>query len=169
MKKKVLYIAALVALVSIMETSCRSNKAVVNTPPPASTAMVCTQLTNDGNYIIEVQSKGTNIEIATEEALKYAVRGLLFEGIPGSITNRIPSQQPLVKDPEVRIAKQEYFQNLFNNGDYRQYVETMPSIMPQTLKTQGGYKVIVSVILKKQLLRKRLEKDGIIKSLASPF
>lgn len=160
---------AFLLAVCFVSASCSTGKKVVNTPPPATTTMECTQLTNDGNYIIEVQSKGANVEKATDEALKYAVRGLLFDGIPGSSTNRIQSQQPLVKDPEVKIAKQEYFQNFFNNGDYRQYVETVPSIMPQTLKTKDGYRVTVSVILKKQLLRKRLEKDGIIKSLASPF
>ena len=39
----------------------------------------------------------------------------------------------------------------------------------RVVKVNGGYKVKVSVILKKGLLRHRLEKDGIIKSLGSPF
>lgn len=147
--------------------SCSTSKSAMKSPTPATTTMECTQITNDDNYIVEVQSNGKNVEKATESALVYAVKGMLFEGIPGSTTNRIQSQQPLVKDPSVRTTKKEYFDHLFDSGDYRLYVETMPGIAPKVVKFDGGYKVKVSVILKKQLLRKRLEKDGIIKSLGS--
>ena len=92
---------------------------------------------------------------------------MLFEGIPGSTVNRIQSLLPLVKDASLRTTKKEYFDNLFESGDYRMYVETIPSVTPKVVKVDGGYNVKVSVILKKQLLRKRLEKDGIIKSLGS--
>ena len=73
----------------------------------------------------------------------------------------------LVRDAEVRVAKHDYFQNLFDSGDYRLYVEALPNAMPRIVKVNGNYKVKVPVILKKQQLRKRLEKDGIIKSLGS--
>lgn len=147
--------------------SCSTSKSVVKTPPPATLIMECTHLTGDGDLIVEVQGNGRNVERATEEALKYAVTGLLFEGVPGSTVNRIQSQKPLVKEAEVRIAKQGYFQNLFDSGDYRLYVEVLPNVMPRIVKLNGNYKIKVSVILKKQLLRKRLENDGIIKSLGS--
>ena len=158
---------AFLLAVCFVSASCGTGKKVVSTPPPATTSMECTQLTGDGNFIVEVQSDGRNVDKATESALKYAVRGLLFEGIPGSTTNRIQSQQPLIKDSSLKVSKKEYFENFFDSGEYRNYVETVPNIMPKTVKTDGGYKVKVSVILKKALLRKRLEKDGIIKSLGS--
>ena len=160
-------IVALLSAVCFVTASCSSSKSAVNSPTPATTTMECTQITNDDNYIVEVQSSGKNVDKATEAALVYAVKGILFEGIPGSTVNRIQSQQPLVKDPSVRTTKKEYFDNLFSGGDYRLYVESMPNILPKVVKVDGGYKVKVSVILKKQLLRKRLEKDGIIKSLGS--
>lgn len=149
--------------------SCSANRTAAIAPPPATTALECTQITGDGNFIVEVQSNGRNADAATENALIYAVRGLLFEGIPGSTVNRIQSQKPLVQDASVRVDKQEYFQDFFDKGEYRLYVETLPNVFPHVVKVNGGYKVKVSVILKKQLLRQRLEKDGIIKSLASPF
>jgi hypothetical protein len=131
--------------------------------------MECTQITGDGNYIVEVQSTGRNIEKASESALMDAVKGILFEGISGSSINRIQNQKPLVQDATVRLGKQDYFQHFFNSGDYRLYVEAIPNVPPRVVKVGGGYKVKVSVILKKQLLRRRLEKDGIIKSLESSF
>ena len=169
MRPRKIQIWALLLTVGFAVASCSIGKSVVNTPPPATLTMECIQLTGDGNLIVEVQGDGRNIENATEAALKYAVRGLLFEGISGSTVNRIQSQHPLVKDAEVRLAKQDYFQNLFDSGDYRLYVESLPNMVQKVVKVSGGYKVKVLVILKKQLLRKRLEKDGIIKSLGSSF
>lgn len=166
MKFNKFYIIVLLSA-CFVATSCSTSKKAMNSPTPAATTMECTQITNDDNYIVEVQSVGKNVEKATEAALVYAVKGLLFEGIPGSTVNRIQSLQPLVKDASLKTTKKEYFDNLFEGGDYRMYVETIPGVTPKVVKVDGGYRVKVSVILKKQLLRKRLEKDGIIKSLGS--
>lgn len=161
--------SVLLFAVAFVVASCGAARKAVTTPPPATTTLECTQITGDGNFIVEVQGNGRNADAATEDALVYAVRGLLFDGIPGSTVNRIQSQKPLVQDASVRVAKQEYFQSFFNSGDYRLYVETLPNTFPRVIKVNGGYKVKVSVILKKGLLRHRLEKDGIIKSLGASF
>ncbi len=166
--KRILLSISVLAVVLVV-ASCGTARKAVTTPPPATTTMECTQITGDGNFIVEVQGNGRNIDAATDDALVYAVRGILFDGIPGSTVNRIQSQKPLVQDASIRVAKQAYFQNFFDNGDYRLYVETLPNTFPRVIKVNGGYKVKVSVILKKNLLRHRLEKDGIIKSLGSPF
>lgn len=159
----------LLLAISLVAVSCGSTKSAATMALPSTTTMECTQITGDGNYIIEVQSRGRNIEKATESALKDVVKGVLFEGITGSSINRIQTQKPLVQDADVRLEKQDYFQHFFNSGDYRLYVEALPNIPPRVVKVVGGYKVKVSVILKKQLLRRRLENDGVIKSLGSSF
>ena len=166
--KRILLSISLLA-VMLVAASCGTSRKAATTPLPTTTTLECIQITGDDNFIVEVQGNGRNADAATEDALVYAVRGLLFEGIPGSMANRIQSQKPLVQDASVRTSKQEYFQNFFDKGDYRLYVEMLPNVFPHVVKVNGGYKVKVSVILKKQLLRKRLEKDGIIKSLSSPF
>lgn len=159
----------LLLTICLVAVSCGLSKSAATMALHSTTTMECTQITGDGNYIIEVQSMGRNIEKATESALMDAVKGILFEGITGSSINRIQTQKPLVHDASVRIEKQDYFQHFFNSGDYRFYVEALPNIPPRVVKVGGGYKVKVSVILKKQLLRRRLENDGIIKSLGSSF
>lgn len=149
--------------------SCSSQKSAVTSTILTTAIIECTQITNDGNYIINVQGNGKNVDKAIEDALKNAVTGILFDGIPGSSTNGIQSQKPLVKDATIRMAKHDYFQDFFENGDYRLYVDTLPNSFPRIVKVNGGVKVNVSVILKKNLLRHRLEKDGIIKSLGEQF
>lgn len=167
MKKHRLQSIIMLLAIGLVIQSCGSSKSAATTALPSTTTLECVQISGDGNYIVEVQSQGKNIEKATESALMDAVKGMLFEGIPGSAANRIQSQKPLVQDESVRIGKQDYFQDFFSSGDYRLYAETLPNAMPKIVKVNGGYKVKVPVILKKQLLRKRLEKDGIIKSLSS--
>lgn len=159
----------LLLMVCLAFASCSTTKKAVNTTSPSTLTMECVQLTSDGNCIIEVQGNGRNIEQATESALVYAVKGVLFDGIPGSTVNRIQSQQPFIKDASIRVTKKEYFEKFFESGDYRLYAEVLPNSLPRIVKIGGNFRVKVSVILKKNLLRKRLEKDGIIKSLASPF
>lgn len=150
-------------------SSCGTNKSVLSSPRPSSTTMECVQITSDGNFIIEVQCEGKDVENAKEEALKYSVRSLLFDGIQGSTINRIQSHKPLVTDPSTLLEKQNYFQQLFDSEEYRLYAEIMPNDLPKIVRVGGGYKVKTYVILKKNLLRHRLEKDGIIKSLSSTF
>lgn len=159
--------ASLFACVAM--SSCGSNKSVLSSTRPSSTTMECVQITSDGNFIIEVQSVGKDVENAKEEALKYSVRSLLFDGIQGSTSNRIQGHKPLVTDPSTLLDKQNYFQQLFDSGDYRLYAELIPNDLPRIVKVDNGYKIKVKVILKKNLLRRRLEKDGIIKSLSSTF
>ena len=166
--KRIILSVSLLAII-LVAASCGTSRKAITTPLPATTTLECTQITGDGNFIVEVQGNGRNADAATEDALVNAVRGLLFEGIPGSTVNRIQSQKPLVQDASVRVAKQDYFQHFFDSGDYRLYVEKLPNVLPRVMKVNGNYKVKVSVILNKQMLRQRLEKDGIIKSLGSPF
>lgn len=149
-----------------MAVSCSSQKSAVTSTKTSTSVIECTQITNDGNYIINVQGNGNNVDKAIEDALKYTIKCMLFDGIPGCSTNRIQLQKPLVKEANI---KHDYFQDFFENGDYRLYVDTLPNSFPRIVKVNGGVKVNVSVILKKNLLRHRLEKDGIIKSLGEQF
>lgn len=167
MKRILLSVSLLAVMLAV--ASCGASRKAVITSLPATIAMECTQIASDGDFIVKVVGNGKNADAATEDALVYAVRGMLFDGIPGSMVNRIQSQKPLVQDASIRIAKQAYFKSFFDSGDYRLYVETLPKTFPRVIKVNGGYKVMVSVILKKNLLRHRLEKDGIIKSLGTPF
>lgn len=169
MKKTKLLSLFCLLTVSYLIVSCSSQKSAVTSKISTTSDIECTQITNDGNFIINIQGNGKDADKATEDALKYAIRCLLFDGIPGSSANRIQPQKPLVKEANIRMAKQNYFQDFFENGDYRLYVDTLPNSFPRIVKVNGGVKVNVSVILKKNLLRHRLEKDGIIKSLGEQF
>ncbi len=134
-----------------------------------------------GTVMFKVYSYAGTVDAAIERAKMDAVHAVLFKGVPGSNV-----EDPIIKNPtKVQEEKSEYFKEFFGvevlqervrekgglrygreSADYRLYVKRSDdgSISPQDrMKVGGGYKVGVRVSVNHKQLRKRLEKDGIIK------
>lgn len=156
----------LLFIVGVLCTSCGVSGTAAYAPS-AGASTECTQMTGDGSCIVLVSESGINVEVATDMALKTAVYCLLFDGIQGSSKNRIQPILPLITNESTREGSKDYFKSFFKNGLYRSYAGTVPGTVPSVTRTSKGYKVTVSVILKKEQLRKKLEKDNIIKSLSN--
>lgn len=163
MDKRVL---TLIVIAGMALCSCGAPKVALS-PNTATTTFECIQMTGDNSCIVNVQEMGRDIQAASSNAIKYAVNELLFNGIPGSSSNRIPFVKPLIPNSDIKEANRGYFESLFSSGDYRRYAELFGSMPPQVVKTNSGYKVTVTLVVKKELLRKKLEYDGIIKSLSN--
>lgn len=156
----------LLFIVGMMYSSCGVS-GTASYSPSSGASTECTQVTSDGSCIVLVSESGSSVNAATDAALKTATYCLLFNGIQGSSKNRIQPIPPLITDSGVHDGKKDYFNSFFKDGLYRNYAETISGTVPTVTKTSYGYKVTVSVILKKELLRKKLEKDNIIKSLSN--
>ncbi len=156
----------LLFFVGVLYSSCGVS-APASYAPSAGASVECTQMTGDGNCIVLVSESGISVNAATDAALKTAVYYLLFNGIQGSTKNRIHPVPPLITNGGVRDEKRDYFNSFFKDSHYRNYAETISGTIPKVTKTSSGYNVSVSVILKKEQLRKKLEKDNIIKSLSN--
>ncbi len=134
-----------------------------------------------GTVMFKVYSYGKSVEDAVQRAKMDAVHAVLFKGIPGSNV-----EDPLVKDQaEAQKKHTKFFKEFFGvelldkrvrekggvrygpkSADYRLYVERSGdgSISPEDrVKVDGGYKVGVPVSVNHSRLRKRLEKEGIVK------
>jgi hypothetical protein len=127
----------------------------------------------EGTYLVKVWSYNKKDKIAVEQAKKNAVHGIVFQGFTGS--GKVSSQPPLVTDPDIKIAKADFFDAFFkdNNKDgYMKYVSLSNdgSISPDDiLKVGKEYKIGVIVSIRKDLLKKDLKTEGIVKSLDSGF
>lgn len=131
--------------------------------------------------LLKVYSYGESVDEAIERAKMDAVHAVIFKGIPGSNV-----EDPLVDDPQkAQKEHSEFFKEFFGvelldkrlrekggvrygpkSADYRLYVERSNdgSINPEDrVKVDGGYKVGVAVSVNHASLRKRLEKEGIVK------
>ncbi len=134
-----------------------------------------------GTVMLKVYSYGKSVDDAVERAKMDAVHAVLFKGIPGSNV-----EDPLIEDQaQAQQEHTEFFKEFFGvemldkrirekggvrygpeSADYRLYVERSGdgSISPEDrVKVSGGYKVGVPVVVNHSRLRKRLEKEGIVK------
>jgi hypothetical protein len=128
-----------------------------------------------GTYLIKVSSYSRKPQVATEQAKKNAVHGVIFKGFAGtSAGGGCTSQNALARNPNIEEEKAEFFKLFFQDGGkYMKYVTASNdgalASGDITKVSKREYKVNVVVSVKKDALRKDLENAGILKSLSSGF
>jgi len=126
-----------------------------------------------GTYLIKVWSYSKKPEVATEQAKKNAVHGIIFKGFPGD-GKSCNSQKPLARDSNLEKEKESFFKDFFaDGGKYMKFVSFSTDGAIDTgdvVKiSKKKYKVGVVVSVRKDELRKDLETAEIIPSLGDGF
>ncbi len=127
---------------------------------------------NKGAVYVKVWSYGPDVTVARDQAMKNAVHGVIFRGVPANDARRIPAKSPLVADYEVEQNHKAFFDQFFTDGgEYLRYVtKTTSASSDDILKyDKKNYKVGIIVTVQYDALKKMLEKRGIIESLTSGF
>lgn len=131
----------------------------------------CEGIAKQGSKLVKVWSYSKNPKHSINHAMKNAVHGIIYKGYAGG-GNGCTSFKPLVKDnkPEYDAFFKDFFSD---GGEYRKYVTsaTDGNIAPgDRLKvSKREYKIGVVVNVTTDQLRKRLEKEGIIRALNAGF
>ena len=126
----------------------------------------CVGTGSAGTYLVKVWSYSKKQATATNQAVKNAVHGVLFKGIPGG--NGCASQRPIASNPAIEYDRADFFERFFaDGGDFQKYGST--SGVPEIMKVGKEFKVGVIVSVYKDNLRKNLEQAGVIKGLGSGF
>ncbi len=133
----------------------------------------CEGIGKKGSKLVKVWSYSKKPQFAIEQAKKNAVHGIIFKGYAGGGSG-CTSFKPLVSDVDIENKNKEFFNKFFEDGgEFMKYVTaaTDGNIAPgDRLKvSKREYKIGVVVTVSSDLLRKRLEKEGIIRSLSSGF
>ncbi len=133
----------------------------------------CEGIAKQGSKLVKVWSYSKNPKFALAQAMKNAVHGIVFKGYAGGGNGCTPFKA-LAAKPGVENDHAEFFTTFFEDGgEYRKYVTsaTDGNIAPgDRLKvSKREYKIGVVVNVATDQLRKRLEAEGIIKSLTSGF
>ncbi len=133
----------------------------------------CVGIGKPGTKVIKVWSYSKRAKVATAQAKKNAVHGIVFQGYAGG-GQGCTSQAALVTDPSVYEQKKEFFDNFFdiNGGKYTKFVSHSADATPEVMsvKIKGyKYKVGVIVTVNSSALRKDLEAAGVIRGLSSGF
>ena len=119
-----------------------------------------------GCALVRVWTYSKNANVATLQAGKNAVHGILFMGYPPSMEGkRIPGRNPLIEDRAKEEQYEEFFKRFFaDNGDFQRYVSYMGNGIPDQAPIKIGkeYKVGILVTVMVDELRKRMEQEGIL-------
>mgnify|MGYP006988835622 FL=1 len=122
----------------------------------------CAGIGAKGSSLVEVTSFGKTVDAALAQMRKDAVHGVLFKGMGGNCM-----QKPLAMKAELETEHESFFSKFFSSsGEYDKYVEDDVNTAVSVAKVgKKQYKVTKVLSVKKDLLRKDLEKAGILKPL----
>lgn len=121
---------------------------------------------------VKVWSYAPDIVTARDQAMKNAVHGIMFRGLPADKDRRLYGMPPLVDDVNAEITHKDFLDSFFSNGgEYLRYATKTYSDSSNEIVKYGrkNYKVGVVVTVQYDRLRKNLESRGIIRSLTSGF
>ena len=128
-----------------------------------------------GSVLVKVWTYSKSRYVATTQAGKNAVHGIIFKGVSAlnNGSSRIPAQRPLVSDLSVETTYRDYLTSFFRDGGkYQKYVNFVNNGIPEPgdiIKIRNEYKIGVTVSVAKDALRKELEEAGIIQKLGAGF
>ena len=162
----VLFISATISQKAFSQKQAKANRDTKNW----RYEIECAGIGNEGTYMIKVWSYSKRASIATNQAKKNAVHGVIFQGFAGG-GQGCTSQRPLASSPSVEDEHAEFFDDFFaDGGKYMKYVGSAnDGAGSDVVKVGKEYKVGVIVSVLKDNLRKDLEAAGIIKRLDSGF
>lgn len=124
-----------------------------------------------GTYLVKVWSYSKRPTVATEQAKKNAVHGVIFKGFVGK--SGVPGQRPLTTNPSIEQEKKEFFDIFFaDGGKYMKFVGISGDgsvAAEDRMKVGKRYKIGVIVSVNVSELRKDLEAAGIIRGLNNGF
>lgn len=128
-----------------------------------------------GTYLFKIWSYLEDPNDVTEIAPKNAIHAVLFKGIPA--LDRQVAQPPIIESMSNIDEFQNFFDQFFSTGgEYLKYVNLTSNGAIATgdrIKISEGrnttYKIGMIVSINKDVLRKRMEEIGVIKSMGDIF
>ena len=129
----------------------------------ARTYIKCLGVKLDGSQTLRVQGYGRNRADAKEQAMKNAVRAVIFEGIRDGAEGC--NMRPLVSEVNAQERYEDYFNIFFaDNGAYKQYVSLRDTKRGSggREKDKIGYSYVITIRVLRAELKARLKADNVI-------
>ena len=104
---------------------------------------------------------------AADAASACAVHGVIFRGCGKN--GNFPEQTPLCQYDTLTDTQKAYYDRLFNDDNYRQYVVSVARGSIKITKVKKEYQAEVIVSVNKRKLRRDLENSGMIEKLGAIF
>jgi len=168
MKRYLLFVVALVIGLPLFAQAGAKSKANKDTNHWRYELQPAVGQAPQGCALVRVWSYSKNANVATMQAGKNAVHGIIFTGYsPSTDGTRLPGRNPIISNAAIEEEHAEYFKSFFgDNGAFQRYVSYVGNGVPdQVIKIGKEYKVGLTVTVLVDELRKRLEQDDIIAKL----
>ncbi len=128
----------------------------------------------EGTKFVKVWGFGKRIDDAVMNAKMNAVHACLFRGLAANPAMGAGlATPPICSSPDVAVANDDYFQAFFAaGGPYLSFINMTTDGVPSgqdCRKVNGGYKVAIYVQVMYDNLKRKMQSDGMAKSLSSGF
>ncbi|MBD5206927.1 MAG: hypothetical protein HDS79_01450 [Bacteroidales bacterium] len=144
--------------------------AIAKDPEVTEVALVGEGVGNGGRPIVLVTCAAKKADKVTDQDIRRcALRGILFRGYAdksNTTSYDASTSHPALLTPDQEAGHADYFNDFFANDAYNAYVDIIPDNR-KVMKAGKVYHVTQAVQVNVPGLRKKLEKDGIIRSLKS--
>lgn len=117
----------------------------------------------DGSQTLRVLGYGRNRADAKEQAMKNAVRAVIFDGIRDGVEGC--NMRPLVTEVNARERYEDYFNVFFaDGGEYKKYVTLRDTKKRSAgrVKDKIGYSYEMTIRVLRAELKARLKADNVI-------
>lgn len=139
-------------------------------PDVTEVSLVGEGIGNGGRPVIVVTCGAKKTDKVTDDAIRRcAVHGILFRGYAdksNTASYDASTSHPALLDADKEAGYADYFNDFFSSGAYNTYVDILPDTR-KVMKSGKLYHVSQAVQVNVPALRKKLEKDGVIRSLKS--
>lgn len=175
MKKIVLFITLLFFTIGTISAQSKRNKKKADIETAKwNYDIECIGEAQAGVYSLKVYSILRDESLARVQASKNAVHAVIFQGINAQGT-KCSKKPALARSPSLETEFEEFFNVFFESkgqkdlNNFSKYVQVIDGVTDRMKVSKKEYRIGTLVTVNVALLRKRLEKENIIKSLDSGF
>jgi len=121
-----------------------------------------------GRYLVKVtvNVKKKLPTSAEDLVMRYAVEGVMFNGLMAA--DGYGEQKPLIKNPDVKQTKAEFFEAFNREGAYKRYASIVPaSLTSMKNKKTKMIETSATVLVDKESLQHYLEESKIIEGFSN--
>lgn len=149
-----------------------SQKRYLDLKSEYDSSVECLGTGTDGVLVFKVFILNKKRKLDTTKMKKAALFNVLFNGITGVPSVGCKTQPPLLKDSDYE-KNSDYFKDFFKTGKFLQFISYSNSATPDIVKMNNnkfkGYRVGMTVTVRRDDIAKKLEEDGIRKGLSNYF
>ena len=141
---------------------------IAKTPEVTEVSLIGEGVGNGGRPIVVVTCAAKKADkVSDDDICRCAIHGILFRGYAdqsNTLSFDASTAHSALIDTDKETAYADYFNDFFTSGNYNTYVDVIEDTR-KVMKSGKVYHVSQAVQVNVPALRKKLEKDGIIRSL----